>query len=365
MISWSPVQLKPAWLTGVPSLGPDSDNSWVVRKSIHIIAPYRDFHAHFSERLSALKSIADDMTGFLYLLVFIALHKRQDLKQDLWFASFQDASFEACHLAQRSVLSRIKWHLLCCLFPKHVSRRYQGLGSVSVYCAWGIRSLAFLVSLVFLVYILSITILAYTRSGWCYSDIEVIYCRLVTTLEGHQLENSCALFLCFDPSGDVPRHMQAFAKSILPLYRKESHGYILTGHQLATRCRVRADYWQPDMLRFFRCSAPGGGFGHVDLCCWTTSDEKRGHVTNWPNLIWNAQQMLQICRSVTWWLCLLCSSWFILFIMLAPRSVGKTWVGRKARLVNYNLTNICIELLSLSLFFMPGMKCQLSISSLP
>lgn len=88
-----------------------------------------------------------------------------------------------------------------------------------------------------------ITILAYTRRGWCYSHIEVIYCRLVTTLEGHQLENSCALFLCFGPSGDVPRHMQAFAKSILPA-RKESHGYILTGHQLATRCRVRADYWQ-------------------------------------------------------------------------------------------------------------------------
>lgn len=93
-----------------------------------------------------------------------------------------------------------------------------------------------------------------------------------------------------------------------------------------------------DMLCFFRCSAPGGGFGHVDLCCWTTSDEKRGHVhwpidPTWPNFIWNAQRMLQICRSVTWWLCLLCSSWFILFIMLAPRSVGKTWVGRKARLV--------------------------------
>ena len=143
MISWSPVQLKPAWLTGVPSLGPDSDNSWVVRKSIHIIAPYRDFHAHFSERLSALKSIVDDMTGFLYLLVFIALHKRQDLKQDLWFASFQDASFEACHLAQRSVLSRIKWHLLRCLFPKHVSRRYQGLGSVLCVLCMGNQILGF------------------------------------------------------------------------------------------------------------------------------------------------------------------------------------------------------------------------------
>ena len=58
---------------------------------------------------------------------------------------------------------------------------------------------------------------------------------------------------------------------------------------------------------------------------------------------------------------------FVMFvlIMLAPRSVGKTWVGRKARLVTYNLTDICIELLSLSPFFMPGMKCQLSISSLP
>lgn len=308
MISWSPVQLKPAWLTGVPSLGPDSDNSWVVRKSIHIIAPYRDFHAHFSERLSALKSIVDDMTGFLYLLVFIALHKRQDLKQDLWFASFQDASFEACHLAQRSVLSRIKWHLLCCLFPKHVSRPYQGLGSVSVYCAWGIRCLAFLVSLVFV----RTSLYLRTREGdgatlilksyivdwlllWKDTNLRtLVHCFCVLALLGMFLATCKHL-----PNRSFPLGRKATATSSQGISWRPGAGYVqITGN---------------DMLCFFRCSAPGGGFGHVDLCCWTTSDEKRGYVhwpidPTWPNLIWDAQRMLQICRSVTWWLCLLCSS---------------------------------------------------------
>ncbi len=132
-----------------------------------------------------------------------------------------------------------------------------------------------------------------------------------------------------------------------PVYlRKESHGYILTAHQLATRCRVpagcgtRVQMVQSHkgalamtamtcsaiLVCFFRCSAPGRGYGHVDLCCWTTSDEKRGHVHPIDQLTrldlgrpaWNDSN----------------SPFCDLFMFMAPRSVGKTgFRGRKARLL--------------------------------